>query len=107
MFEGRRIEVGDVATFEFPIRRIAHDGTISVATGVGEAWFTADDIKSLTPAPRPLVPGPAVLDPETTYAQPVTVIAADGRRAWIRGRADAGAEIVETIRLRNTEGAAS
>lgn len=117
MFEGRPIQEGDEVLIPARVARVLLPaGNLDLAIGPpGEPenisrlmwWGGWPPVKGHTPAPRPLVPGPAVLDPETTYAQPVTVIAADGRRAWIRGRADAGAEIVETIRLRNTEGAAS
>jgi hypothetical protein len=103
-------EPGDKIAVEFTVIDEINDGRVRASLkGVAGGFLFPRDtaFKLIERAPRPLVPGPAVLDPETTYAQPVTVIAADGRRAWIRGRADAGAEIVETIRLRNTEGAAS
>ncbi len=109
-FNGVEIRKGDAGTlnviFDEPD---PSDGTIRIYVDDGavafDAWVGVGSIASHTPAPRPLVPGPALLDDRKHHA-PVTVLFIDLGEAWFRYE-DGSHGQVPVARLRNTEGTAS
>jgi hypothetical protein len=118
-FNGVEIREGDMLTVHVKVENIDDHGRPVVqvhnADG-GQHWgvlfpLPSQDcggtaIATHTPAPRPLVPGPALFGGNGVL---VTVKAVVGDRAWVRG--NNGTEVVldaeDTAKLRNTEGAAS
>lgn len=107
MFEGRRIEVGDTALVRVVIDKLfpGHPNKLVQACLSSGSAILVDgaDIASLTPAPRPLVPGPAV------YRQCLlcTIKYISEGEAWIVFSGNGESLIVSAHDLRNTEGAAS
>jgi hypothetical protein len=111
MFEGRRIEVGDTALVRVVIDKLfpGHPNKrVQACLSSGSAILVDEaDLVSLTPAPRPLVPGPALLDGgEAAGGFDVEVTAVGKDFALVTGYTDR--EIAVGVkRLRNIEGAAS
>ena len=104
-FNGVKIRKDDQVTLKpLTVGTITDDGVFAASLGSARCiWVTSDDLASHTPAPRPLVPGPA-----TFMLNPVTVKAVVDGRAWISSQ---GEEVIldteDTAKLRSTEGAAS
>jgi len=110
-FNGVPIRVGDMVTLP-PLRvreiSLVEPGMFWVTVGqkpvVENIRLYPTDLASHTPAPRPLVPGPAVLD--RVGATQVEVLAVDGAEAWVRF-SNGSRHTLDASRLRNTEGAPS
>jgi hypothetical protein len=112
-FNGVEIREGDTGTIRITFAGTYADGTLRVSANVlGNERFAAVEVESIashTPAPRPLVPGPAVLDGGKAAGGFDVEVTAVGRDfALVVGYIRKAAEcVVERNRLRNTEGTAS
>ena len=106
-FNGVEIRVGDEATISVVIDKLfpGHpNNRVQACLSSGSAILVDEaDLVSLTPAPRPLVPGPAV------YRQCLlcTIKYISEGEAWIVFSGNGESLIVSAHDLRNTEGAAS
>ncbi len=111
MFEGRRIDVGDEVTLK-PMKVVEMDGSsmpiyLELADPSADGlWVQTHHIAKVTPAPRPLVPGPAEYI-NTRDRFRVTVVAVHNGQAWVKMPDGVMDTEIHLDRLRNTEGAPS
>mgnify|MGYP000703462613 CR=1 FL=1 len=106
-FNGVPIRVGDEVTVKLKVTKVDGSNTPIRAgyKSLQDAWLPLAAILQHTPAPRPLVPGPAeyVSDPSPR----VTVLAVHDGQAWVRMPDGVLTTERYADRLRNTEGAPS
>lgn len=113
MFEGRQIQEGDEVLIPARVARVLLPaGNLDLAIGPpGEPenisrlmwWGGWPPVKGHTPAPRPLVPGPA----EYRQGAPCLIKHIANGEAWIVFTGNGENMIASVHDLRNTEGAAS
>ncbi len=109
-FNGVEIRVGDEVTLRMRVRHIENADMIGLVDledqNCAAYWAPVSDLASHNPAPRPLVPGPAILDGSKSF-----IITAVGSQLALGFHAtDLGRTVEQAFelrRLRNTEGATS